>query len=85
METRFGTWRLFIDAQTCEVLGSTLVGPRADDIIHVISTMMHFRGTVHDIAAMPWYHPTLTEVLINLQRDAAAQLSACEPMPPAPA
>ena len=29
---------------------------------------MHFRGTAKDLLAMPWYHPTLSEVLLSLAR-----------------
>jgi hypothetical protein len=32
---------------------------------------MYYRGTVHDLMKMPWYHPTLTEVLLSLARTLA--------------
>ena len=37
---------------------------------------MHFRGTVKDLLAMPWYHPTLSEVVMNLARDIDAELAS---------
>lgn len=33
-----------------------------------------FRGTVDTILDLPWYHPTLTEVILDVARDARAQL-----------
>jgi pyruvate/2-oxoglutarate dehydrogenase complex dihydrolipoamide dehydrogenase (E3) component len=73
MEVEHGHWRLVADRTTGEVLGSTILGPRADDLIHLVSVMMYHRGTVHDVPELPWYHPTLSEVMINLARDFAAK------------
>jgi pyruvate/2-oxoglutarate dehydrogenase complex dihydrolipoamide dehydrogenase (E3) component len=64
-------WKLVANAETGEILGSQILGPRADDIVHVLSTAMYYRGTVHDLMKMPWYHPTLTEVLLSLARTLA--------------
>jgi pyruvate/2-oxoglutarate dehydrogenase complex dihydrolipoamide dehydrogenase (E3) component len=83
MEVEQGLWKLVIDRASCEILGSAILGPRADDLIHLISLMMHYRGTVHDIPRLPWYHPTLSEVMINLGRDLAGRTGGCE-RPPAP-
>jgi pyruvate/2-oxoglutarate dehydrogenase complex dihydrolipoamide dehydrogenase (E3) component len=66
-------WKLVAHAGTGEILGSQILGPRADDIAHVISTAMYFNGTVHDLLKMPWYHPTVTEVLLSLARELAAK------------
>jgi pyruvate/2-oxoglutarate dehydrogenase complex dihydrolipoamide dehydrogenase (E3) component len=75
METRHGLWKLIIARDSGEILGSSIIGPRADDLIHVISSMMHFGGKLDDIERMPWYHPTLSEVILNLLRDARSQLT----------
>ena len=68
MGTRFGLWKLITDRQTGEVLGSSILGPRADDLAHLVSMMMHYHGKAEDLFEMPWYHPTLSEVLLNLAR-----------------
>jgi pyruvate/2-oxoglutarate dehydrogenase complex dihydrolipoamide dehydrogenase (E3) component len=70
MSARFGVWKLVVCRETGEILGSSILGPRADDIVHVLSTAMYYHGTVVDLLDMPWYHPTLTEVILNLARDA---------------
>ncbi|MCH7779974.1 MAG: NAD(P)/FAD-dependent oxidoreductase, partial [Acidobacteria bacterium] len=68
-ETRYGLWKLVADRKSGEILGSSILGPRADDLIHQIATLMHYRGKVGDILDLPWYHPTLSEVILNLARD----------------
>ena len=78
MEVEHGLWKRIADQETCELLGSAILGPRVDDLVHVISPMMHFRGTVHDIPRLPWYHPTFQEVLIHLGRDLADRIPGCE-------
>ena len=75
--------KLVIDRASCEILGSAILGPRADDLIHLVSLMMYYGGSVHDIPRLPWYHPTLSEVMINLGRDLAGRTGGCE-RPPAP-
>ena len=72
METRHGLWKLVVDRESGEILGSTVLGPRADDLVHTVSAMMYYRGRVEDILRMPWYHPTLSEVALDLARSALA-------------
>jgi pyruvate/2-oxoglutarate dehydrogenase complex dihydrolipoamide dehydrogenase (E3) component len=85
MGTRHGLWKLHVDRQSCEIVGSSILGPRADDLIHVIAVMMHGGMRFHDIPNLPWYHPTLAEVLLNVERDLSTRFEGCpEPlMPPA--
>ena len=73
MDVQHGVWKLVVRKDDGEILGSQILGPRADDIAHVISTAMYYRGTVHDLLKMPWYHPTVTEVLMSLARELAAK------------
>ena len=69
MEARHGLWKLIVDRDSGEILGSSILGPRADDLIHEIAILMHYRGKVGDIFDLPWYHPTVSEVIVNLARD----------------
>ena len=73
MGAEHGLWKLLARGDTGEILGSALVGPRADDLIHLVAAMMHYRGSADEICALPWYHPTLAEVMLNLGRDVARQ------------
>lgn len=79
-DVEHGLWKIIAHQRTGELLGSQILGPRADDIIHVVSTAMYYHGKVDDLLEMPWYHPTLTEVLLSLARDLKAQVDP----PPAP-
>ena len=72
MDFANGVVRLVATKERGEILGAQILGPRADDIIHIVSAVMHYRGTASDMLAMPWYHPTLSEVLLSLAREIAA-------------
>jgi pyruvate/2-oxoglutarate dehydrogenase complex dihydrolipoamide dehydrogenase (E3) component len=69
MDVEHGLWKLVAHAETGELLGSQLLGPRADDLIHILSTAMYYHGTVADLVQMPWYHPTISEVGLSLARE----------------
>ncbi len=73
MDVAHGIWKLVVDRPTGEILGSQILGPRADDLIHVVAAAMHFHGTAQDLLRMPWYHPTLSEILLGLARDIERQ------------
>lgn len=70
MGVEHGLWKLIADRDDGEILGSTILGPRADDLVHLIATLMKFHGSVDDILELPWYHPTLSEVMLDLARTA---------------
>ncbi len=74
MDVQHGLWKMIAHKQTGELLGSQILGPRADDIIHIISTAMYYKGTAMDLLEMPWYHPTLSEVCLSLARELVAQV-----------
>jgi pyruvate/2-oxoglutarate dehydrogenase complex dihydrolipoamide dehydrogenase (E3) component len=57
-----GLVKLIADANTHEILGGTVVGPEASELIHEIVVAMHFRAKASDLAAVPHYHPTLSEI-----------------------
>ena len=45
-----------------EIVGAEVVGPHASDLIHEPMAVMRYRGTAQDMAEMPHYHPTLSEI-----------------------
>jgi len=71
-----GHVKLLCDPVSGEVLGGHIVGPEAGELIHELITLMHFRGTVKDLAAIPHYHPTLAEILTYPAEELLEQLSA---------
>jgi pyruvate/2-oxoglutarate dehydrogenase complex dihydrolipoamide dehydrogenase (E3) component len=57
-----GLVKLIADANTHEIVGGGVVGPEAPELIHEIVVAMHFRAKASDLAAIPHYHPTLSEI-----------------------
>lgn len=62
MEARDGFVKLLADPLTGEIIGGCCVGPMGGELIHEIIAAMHKRMTVHELASMPHYHPTLAEI-----------------------
>jgi dihydrolipoamide dehydrogenase len=62
MEAKDGFVKLLAEPQTGEIIGGACVGPVGGELIHEIIAAMHKRMTVHELAAMPHYHPTLAEI-----------------------
>ena len=57
-----GFVKLIVAADSREILGAAVVGPHASDLIHEMAVAMHFRATAGDLARIPHYHPTLSEI-----------------------
>lgn len=57
-----GFVKLLADPGSGEILGGACVGPSGGELIHEITAAMAKRMTVHELAAMPHYHPTLAEI-----------------------
>ena len=62
MEAKDGFVKLLADPATGEIIGGCCIGPVGGELIHEIIAAMHKRMTVHELAAMPHYHPTLAEI-----------------------
>jgi pyruvate/2-oxoglutarate dehydrogenase complex dihydrolipoamide dehydrogenase (E3) component len=62
MEALDGFVKLLADPVSGEILGGACVGPLGGELIHEIVAAMHSRVTVHALATMPHYHPTLAEI-----------------------
>jgi len=57
-----GFVKLIAEHPTCRILGGSCVGPEAAELIHEIAVAMHFNATCGDLARIPHYHPTLSEI-----------------------
>ena len=44
------------------MVGASVIGPHGSDLIHEIAVAMHFHATAGDLARVPHYHPTLSEI-----------------------
>ena len=58
-----GHVKLLASPENGKILGAHIVGPEAADLIHELIAVMYYQGTVHDVARMPHYHPTLAEIV----------------------
>ncbi|MGA2280462.1 MAG: NAD(P)/FAD-dependent oxidoreductase [Verrucomicrobiota bacterium] len=75
MEAKDGFVKLLADPKSGEILGGACVGPVGGELIHEIAAAMAKRMTVHELAAMPHYHPTLAEIWTYPAEELAAQIS----------
>lgn len=69
MDVEHGVFKMVARREGGEILGSQILGPRADDIVHTVAAVMYYHGTAADLLRMPFYHPTVTEVMLSLARD----------------
>ncbi|MCX6967142.1 MAG: NAD(P)/FAD-dependent oxidoreductase [Verrucomicrobia bacterium] len=57
-----GLVKLLASEESGEILGASVVGPHASELIHEIVVAMRFRATVRQLMEIPHYHPTLSEI-----------------------
>ncbi|MBC7543549.1 MAG: dihydrolipoyl dehydrogenase [Candidatus Sericytochromatia bacterium] len=58
-----GFVKLIGDAKTGEILGASIVGPEAADLLHELIVAMHYRAKAGELALIPHVHPTLAEIV----------------------
>lgn len=75
MDATDGHVKLLADPQSGEILGGACVGPLGGELIHEIVTAMAKRMTVHELATLPHYHPTLAEIWTYPAEDLAEQIT----------
>ena len=73
MEAKDGFVKLLAEPKSGEILGGACVGPVGGELIHEIAAAMAKRMTVHELAAMPHYHPTLAEIWTYPAEELAAK------------
>jgi pyruvate/2-oxoglutarate dehydrogenase complex dihydrolipoamide dehydrogenase (E3) component len=74
MEAKDGFVKLLADPKSGEILGGSCVGPAGGELLHEIVAAMAKRMTVHELAAMPHYHPTLAEIWTYPAEELAGQI-----------
>lgn len=57
-----GFVKMVVDAESNEIIGASVVGPEAVELIHELVVAMHFRSTAREFLRIPHYHPTLSEI-----------------------
>ena len=71
-----GFVKMLAHRHTGEILGATVVGPQATELIHEVVVAMQYRGTVQQFLAIPHYHPTLSEIWTYPAEECAEQIGA---------
>ena len=63
-----GLYRMVVDTETDKILGATLVGPAAGELIHIFITLMESGATWQVLEQGQFIHPTFAEGLPSLAR-----------------
>jgi pyruvate/2-oxoglutarate dehydrogenase complex dihydrolipoamide dehydrogenase (E3) component len=71
-----GFVKLLARRDTGEIVGGSVVGPEATELIHEVVVAMNYRATVREFAAIPHYHPTLSEIWTYPAEEIAGELAA---------
>jgi pyruvate/2-oxoglutarate dehydrogenase complex dihydrolipoamide dehydrogenase (E3) component len=69
-----GFVKLTASRETGEILGGAAVGPEASELIHEVVMAMRYRATAREFAAVPHYHPTLSEIWTYPAEEIADQI-----------
>jgi dihydrolipoamide dehydrogenase len=68
-----GFIKVLSDAQTDEILGVHMIGPRVADLIAEAVVAMEYKATAEDISRMSHAHPTYTEAFREACLDATGK------------
>jgi len=71
-----GFVKLIADAADGRILGGAVVGPEGSELIHEIVVAMAFNATAAQLALIPHYHPTLSEIWTYPAEEIADRLQA---------
>jgi pyruvate/2-oxoglutarate dehydrogenase complex dihydrolipoamide dehydrogenase (E3) component len=71
-----GFVKLVADARDGRILGGAVVGPHASELIHEIVVAMAFNATAGQLALVPHYHPTLSEIWTYPAEEIADKVAA---------
>lgn len=69
-----GFVKMLAHRKTGEILGASVAGPHATELIHEVVVAMHHRCTVREFMGIPHYHPTLSEIWTYPAEECADQL-----------
>jgi dihydrolipoamide dehydrogenase len=67
---REGVVKVVAERELGELLGVHVAGPGVAEIINIAATVMQTEATIHDLAAMTYWHPSLAEGLVEAARRA---------------
>lgn len=68
--------RVYVDRHSGMLLGAGLVAVRGEHLAHSLAWAVQRGDTVEALLAMPYYHPSIEEMLQSALKDAAKQIAA---------
>jgi len=74
-----GFVKIMADTKNGEILGATVVGAQASELIHEMIVAMHYHAGVEEFMRIPHLHPTLAEIWTYPAEECAAQLGLKAP------
>ncbi len=75
-----GFVKMLAHPESGEILGASIVGPQASELIHEVIVAMNFHSTVEQFMRIPHLHPTLAEIWTYPAEECAAQLGLKAPV-----
>lgn len=68
--------RVYVDRASRRLLGASLVATHGEHLAHQLAWAVQREDTVDALLCMPYYHPSIEEMLQSAFKDAAKQLQA---------
>lgn len=69
-----GFVKMMADVDDGRIVGASVIGPQASELIHEVIVAMNFKSTVTEFMRIPHLHPTLAEIWTYPAEECAAQL-----------
>lgn len=66
--------RLYVEKSTGKLLGASLIATRGEHLAHLLAWSIQREETVKQLLGLPYYHPSIEEMLQSALQDAARQL-----------
>ena len=73
--SKHGFVKLMVDKKSNRIIGGSVIGPEAVELIHEIVVAMSFGATAKQLLHIPHYHPTLSEIWTYPAEDLAEHLA----------
>ena len=68
--------RLYVDRAEGRLLGASLIASRGEHLAHLLAWAIQRGETVESLLSMPYYHPSIEEMVQSALKDAARQLKS---------
>lgn len=75
LSTTKGILRIYADKSDGKLLGAAMIGARAEHIAQFLALAIAQKMTVHQLLAVPFYHPVVEEMVQSAAQDIARQMA----------